>query len=136
MIWGDVDPSHSNRPLSFNGEQMSARIFSQEGTKLRRGTLVGTMGALGLIGVTIGLVTNASPQAPAAPATPIQHLVVVYGENISFDHYFGTYPNATNVAGEPSFTAQSGTPTPNNYVSNPTLLTDNPNFTNAANGSK
>jgi phospholipase C len=114
---------------------MSARIFSQEGTKLRRGTLVGTMGALGLIGVTIGLLTNASPQAPAAPATPIQHLVVVYGENISFDHYFGTYPNATNVAGEPSFTAQSGTPTPNNYVSNPTLLTDNPNFTNSANGS-
>ena len=26
--------------------------------------------------------------------TPIQHLVVIFQENISFDHYFGTYPNA------------------------------------------
>src|SRR5260370_13249140 len=33
-------------------------------------------------------------------ATPIQHLVVIFQENVSFDHYFGTYPNATNPAGE------------------------------------
>ncbi len=26
------------------------------------------------------------------PATPIQHLVVIFQENVSFDHYFGTYP--------------------------------------------
>ena len=26
--------------------------------------------------------------------TPIKHLVVVFNENRSFDHYFGTYPNA------------------------------------------
>ena len=38
-------------------------------------------------------------------ATPIQHIVVIFGENISFDHYFGTYPNATNPSGEPPFTA-------------------------------
>jgi len=25
-------------------------------------------------------------------ATPIKHLVVIFDENISFDHYFGTYP--------------------------------------------
>ncbi len=29
--------------------------------------------------------------------TPIKHLVVVFQENRSFDHYFGTYPNALNV---------------------------------------
>ena len=29
-------------------------------------------------------------------ATPIQHLVVIFQENVSFDHYFGTYPFATN----------------------------------------
>ena len=29
-------------------------------------------------------------------ATPIKHLVVIFQENVSFDHYFGTYPNATN----------------------------------------
>jgi len=117
---------------------MSTRDFYQTATKLRRGLRIGTIGTLALVGGTIGfsgLVADAvSPAAPAA-ATPIQHLVVIYGENISFDHYFGTYPNATNVAGEPPFTAQSGTATPNNYVSNPSLLTDNPNFTNAANGS-
>ncbi len=28
--------------------------------------------------------------------TPIKHVVVLYQENISFDHYFGTYPYATN----------------------------------------
>ncbi len=31
----------------------------------------------------------------AVTATPIKHLVVVFQENVSFDHYFGTYPNAT-----------------------------------------
>ncbi len=52
---------------------------------------------------------NAAPvRPPARPvagttATPIQHLVVIFQENISFDHYFGTYPNATNPQGEPPF---------------------------------
>jgi phospholipase C len=33
-------------------------------------------------------------------ATPIKHLVVLFQEDISYDHYFGTYPNAMNLAGE------------------------------------
>ena len=45
---------------------------------------------------------SASRAAPAT-ATPIKHLVVIFQENISFDHYFGTYPHATNPAGEPQF---------------------------------
>ena len=28
--------------------------------------------------------------------TPIKHVVIVFQENVSFDHYFGTYPHATN----------------------------------------
>ena len=45
----------------------------------------------------------------ARPAvTPIKHVVVIFGENQSFDHYFGTYPNATNPPGQPNFTAQAG----------------------------
>jgi phospholipase C len=36
-------------------------------------------------------------------ATPIKHLVVIFQENVSFDHYFGTYPNAANPKGEPAF---------------------------------
>ena len=65
------------------------------------------------------------------PMTPIQHVVVIFGENISFDHYFGTYPNATNPAGEPAFTALPGTPSVNGL--NTALMTNNPNQ-NAANG--
>jgi phospholipase C len=60
----------------------------------------------------------------ASPATPIKHLVVIFDENISFDHYFGTYPTATNENGEP-FHAKKGTPKANNLTK--ALLTANPN---------
>src|SRR5215472_2930127 len=73
----------------------------------------------------------------AAPATAIKHLVVIFDENISFDHYFGTYPFAPNPAGEPAFHATAGTPTVNGLYSNigtsgPTgpLLSSNPNESN------
>jgi phospholipase C len=46
-------------------------------------------------------------------ATPIKHLVIIFQENESFDHYFGTYPVATNPEGEPKFKAKAGTPTVN-----------------------
>jgi len=65
-------------------------------------------------------------------ATPIKHIVVIFNENISFDHYFATYPNAANPAGEPAFTPAAGTPSVNGLSG--TLLTANPNFTNTANG--
>src|SRR5262249_22707670 len=59
------------------------------------------------------------------------HLVVIFQENISFDHYFGTYPNALNPAGEPFFKASPNTPAVNGYTN--TLLNFNPNL-NPANG--
>ena len=69
-------------------------------------------------------------------ATPIKHLVVLFGENESFDHYFGTYPYAANTDGSP-FHAKRGTPTVNGLYtkitsSGPTgpLLTSNPNSYN------
>src|ERR1700744_1785117 len=46
----------------------------------------------------------------ARTATPIKHLVVIFDENRSFDHYFGTYPHATNPQGEPAFRADRNTP--------------------------
>jgi phospholipase C len=65
--------------------------------------------------------------------TPIKHLVVLFDENISFDHYFGTYPYATNTDGT-KFTAKRGTPTVNGLYTKITkngpvgpLLTSNPN---------
>jgi phospholipase C len=44
-----------------------------------------------------------------ASTTPIKHVVVIFQENISFDHYFGTYPKAANSDGQP-FKAGKGTP--------------------------
>jgi phospholipase C len=74
---------------------------------------------------------------PASPAlghpgdngdggTPVKHLVVIFQENVSFDHYFGTYPKALNPPAEPSFQAKRGTPTVNGLSL--ALLTNNPNL--------
>jgi phospholipase C len=64
--------------------------------------------------------------------TPIKHLVVIFQENVSFDHYFATYPKAANPAGEPAFHARRDTPTVNGLTGS--LLTNNPNANNPANG--
>jgi phospholipase C len=65
--------------------------------------------------------------------TPIKHLVVIFNENISFDHYFGTYPSQLDVEGEPVVKIAKNTQTDiNTLLSNPSLLTNNPNL-NAAN---
>jgi phospholipase C len=65
---------------------------------------------------------------------PIKHLVVIFNENRSFDHYFGTYPNALNPEGEPLFEPARNTPRDiNNLLTSPALLDSNPNL-NAANG--
>jgi phospholipase C len=68
---------------------------------------------------------------PADPATttPIKHVVVIFQENVSFDHYFGKYPFAANTGapGEPLFQAAPGTPSVNNLLS-AGLLNKNPNF--------
>jgi phospholipase C len=60
--------------------------------------------------------------------TPIKHVVVIYQENVSFDHYFATYPVAINPNGEPAFQAEKGTPNVNGL--NGPLLTNNPNLGN------
>ncbi len=67
-------------------------------------------------------------QSTATTTTLIQHVVVIYQENVSFDHYFATYPvAANNSSSEPSFTASPDTPSVNG-LSGP-LLTANPNST-------
>jgi len=76
----------------------------------------------------------------ARTATPIKHLVVIFQENVSFDHYFGTYPNALNLPGETPFKASPHTPKSINTLAAPldptnhfaplagvNLLTNNPN---------
>src|SRR5712672_1083651 len=71
-------------------------------------------------------------------ATPIKHLVVIFQENVSFDHYFGTYPKAANTSGQ-TFKAARKTPDANGLANTPglggvgTLLTNNPNKDAAGN---
>ena len=81
--------------------------------------------------VSGGAAATAATSAKAAPkpptSTPIKHLVVIFQENVSFDHYFGTYPNATGQGGSP-FTAKPGTPSVNGLTT--ALLTNNPNGVN------
>jgi len=83
-----------------------------------------------MVAITAAIIVSA--QNPPATSTPIKHVVVIFGENVSFDHYFGTYPRATNPPGQPTFTALPGTPMVNGLSGS--LMTKNPNFTNTANG--
>jgi len=70
------------------------------------------------------------PAAAFETATPIKHIVVIFQENVSFDHYFATYPVAANPSGEPAFQARAGTPTVNGLGD--FLLNHNPNSANPA----
>jgi phospholipase C len=77
--------------------------------------------------VTPAFAASRKAAIPAVPAaTPIQHLVVIFQENVSFDHYFGTYPNATNPKGEPRFKAAPDTPSVDGLTN--ALLNSNPNL--------
>ncbi len=73
---------------------------------------------------------------PPVTATPIKHVVVIFDENVSFDHYFGTYPFAANTDGS-TFHARPGTRAVNGLYTKITpsgpvgpLLTNNPNLNN------
>jgi phospholipase C len=62
----------------------------------------------------------------SATTTPIKHVVVIFQENVSFDHYFATYPNTQPAAGDEPFTARRGTPAVNG-LNTPLLDPNNPN---------
>ncbi len=109
----------SRRPLHLRTTTAAAATLSAV-------ALVG----LGTFGSGLGSGSHAKAAATAAPvvtSTPIKHVVVIFDENISFDHYFGTYPNAANTSGQP-FYAAPGTPAVNGLSG--TLLTHNPNGAN------
>jgi phospholipase C len=82
-----------------------------------------------------GMVAAARPNGnnnSSKTASPIKHLVVIFQENVSFDHYFGTYPNAANLPGDVVFTPADGTPTVNGLSK--ALKTFNGNSLNSTNG--
>ncbi|MGN6275665.1 MAG: phospholipase C [Solirubrobacterales bacterium] len=75
---------------------------------------------------------------PGGTRTPIHHVIEIFQENVSFDHYFGTYPNAAGSDGQ-GFTAAPHTPPvdglepatskslPPDLRHSADLLTENPN---------
>jgi phospholipase C len=102
---------------------------------LRKKLIAAVIGVavIGASAIGLSVSTASSPSQDAttvATTTPIKHVVVIFGENISFDHYFGTYPFATNPPNEPQFTAAPGTPNVNGL--NDALLTANPNLNDPA----
>ena len=83
------------------------------------------------LGVPVGAMANSQGNNVAEhvqTATPIKHVIVIFGENESFDHYFATYPYATNPKGEPAFHAKDDTPRADNLLAGG-LLDQNPNST-------
>src|SRR6478609_4095173 len=109
---------------------------TQRTTMRRLTTVAAAVGGLAA-GAAVAMTSTAASGAAAAPGqahgtpashttSPIKHLVVIFDENVSFDHYFATYPNATNPSGEPGFHAAAGTPSVNGL--NTSLVSpNNPN---------
>jgi phospholipase C len=60
-----------------------------------------------------GLLPSAVGATPTAPVPktvpmPLKHFVYIIQENISFDHYFGTYPGANGIPKDAKFAYQPG----------------------------
>jgi phospholipase C len=135
-------------PVTVRGKRRSK-------TRIRYYAAIGAAVVIGT-GVAVGTTVTGASAAPntvnAVPvpatspasswyyapktATPIKHVVVIFDENESFDHYFGTYPYAANTDGS-TFGAKPGTPKVNGLYTKITstgptgpLLTSNPNSYN------
>ncbi|MFJ9908187.1 phospholipase C [Streptomyces sp. NPDC101152] len=97
-------------------------------TAIRSLTALASAAALTALGSTApawAAVPSGHPGHPST-ATPIKHVVVLFDENISFDHYFATYPKAANTDGT-RFTASKKTPRNIDTLAHAGLLTKNPN---------
>lgn len=156
---GDTGPMGAEGDAGAPGEQGEAGAQGEPGTPGATGE-GGATGAAGEAGSTgpageggppgptgeAGAPGRPDPAAQFATATRIKHLVVIFNENISYDHYFATYPTALNKSGEPPFYAAASTPANNNLstpldptnawapITTPNLLTANPTASNATNG--
>jgi phospholipase C len=91
-----------------------------------RNSVAACMAATFIFSLLCHAATADSASSPTA--TPVKHIVVIYDENVSFDHYFATYPNALNLPNETLFNARVGTPRVNGLTAS--LLERNPNFQN------
>ena len=141
---GEAGAPGANGASGSNGSAGAAGMQGGTGPAGPAGS-AGPAGPAGEAGAP-GTPGKTDPAAALPTATKIKHLVVIFGENISFDHYFGTYPTAQNNKNEPPFFAATATPTVNGLstpldpthgftpVTGVNLLTTNPTAANAANG--
>jgi phospholipase C len=82
----------------------------------------------------LGLATGAHAQHDhddSTTVTPIKHVIVIFQENVSFDHYFGTYPHAARNLNGTQYFSSAADDTPRvNSLESAGLLTNNPNGVN------
>jgi phospholipase C len=98
----------------------------------RRRALVasGLTAAVAATGLIVASTTTSSaaaskpvPNRSNVTTSPIKHVVVIFDENVSYDHYFGTYPSAKNTDGT-TFVAATRTPKNNNLVTSGALTSN------------
>jgi phospholipase C len=107
------------------------------GSRGLRATALAGLGVCALGGAVVATASGqdeaASARTSAATATPIKHVVVIYQENVSFDHYFGTYPRGAKTPGLPVLPPLgkhrvNGLANTPGLGGNGNLLTNNPNL--------
>jgi phospholipase C len=111
--------------------------------------LLALLAAVAALSAIVTSVSLAAPQRESSkpnriflsmgsPRTPIRHVVEIFQENVSFDHYFGTYPHAANSDGQnftplphtpavDGLTAATSSSLPPSLRHATNLLTNNPN---------
>jgi len=90
-------------------------------------------GLAALLSTSLAFPAFSAPPAPTT--TPIRHVIVIFQENVSFDHYFATYPFAlNNDASEPTFNAKPRTPAVNGLLTGPAAPPNNPTLNAAGTG--
>ena len=98
----------------------------------RKSTLIMSLALITWLMLNLSFVSaraaNSAPNSVTTTMTPIKHLVIIFQENVSFDHYFGTYPNAKNLPGESKFSPLHKTPSVNGLTIG--LLNNNTNLAN------
>jgi len=99
---------------------------------IKRIVFVSALAATTIIATGAGM---PGPSNDPATTTPIKHVIVIFQENVSFDHYFGSYPVAANsTAGEPVFKAAEDTPAVNGLLTGPAAPPNNPTLAAFGNG--
>jgi phospholipase C len=75
-----------------------------------------TVAALSAAFFLVGTLPTPVPAEEHRFPSPVRHVIVIFDENISFDHYFATYPKAQNNPGETPFNASPRTPAVNDLL--------------------